>query len=245
MKKSTPIPNKVHFIWLGGGKLPSRAHECFESFERHLPGYEQVLWKDSECESLIQSKFPSHLSCYDSLTNCGAKSDLVRYLILEACGGVYSDLDVHLVNDGICEIIGGSAAVFLTEAITTREQSRLTATYKVRRGEAEDRVRIASYFMASRSQHPIWCRIRELVRARIQVGVQEQYDVLYTTGPDVVSTVVNRSRDLEYRVVDYSTSCRYVTHREDGLWRPGLERGVLTDVDTNSSSNEKPKGQTI
>lgn len=51
-------------------------------------------------------------------------------------------------------------------------------------------MRVANYFMAAAPKHGIFADLINQMRARAHLAVREDYDVFYTTGPDVISTVL-------------------------------------------------------
>ena len=55
---------------------------------------------------------------------------------------------------------------------------------------------------------------------RAHLPVVRDYDVLFTTGPDVVSEVVARARPrFDLIVIDREQGLRHVTHLQRGTWR--------------------------
>lgn len=81
------IPKIFHQIWLGGQVMP----ECFLNYRaswlRHHPDWDHRLWTEKD---LPPSKFPQLLqrSCHLS-----QRSNIHRYELLLAFGGVYVDTD--------------------------------------------------------------------------------------------------------------------------------------------------------
>jgi hypothetical protein len=60
--------------------------------------------------------------------------------------------------------------------------------------------------------------ILDLCKERSKLTISEDYDILYTTGPDVVSTVYdNHKNDIIY--VPLSISTKYFSHLCVGHWR--------------------------
>ncbi len=58
-----------------------------------------------------------------------------------------------------------------------------------------------------------------LAKARAHLPVNSDYDVLYTTGPDLVSTVVNRHNYSDVLVVRESEEALGFQHLVTGGWR--------------------------
>ena len=38
------IPKQIHYTWFSGEPFPERIQECIESWHKHMPEYEYVLW---------------------------------------------------------------------------------------------------------------------------------------------------------------------------------------------------------
>ena len=111
-------------------------------------------------------------------------------------------------------------AMFLLEGEVTDEQARQTAAEQpIRNGQPEDRLRISNYFMACRPGHPIMDDILRLAVLRSGLPVQGDYDILYTTGPDLVSTVVNRHAYTDVVIVRETEEKLGFQHLVSGGWR--------------------------
>ncbi len=84
----TVIPKIIHQIWLGS-KLSDLYKEFSQTWKDFHPEWEYVLWTDEKAanEKMI------HRGLYDRLENFGAKSDILRYEILNRYGGLYIDTD--------------------------------------------------------------------------------------------------------------------------------------------------------
>ncbi|KAI1860767.1 uncharacterized protein JN550_011368 [Neoarthrinium moseri] len=62
------------------------------------PGYTYTLFGTEGAVAFLQSRFPrrqDYLETFNELRNPGLKSDFLRYMVLYAEGGVYSDLDTR------------------------------------------------------------------------------------------------------------------------------------------------------
>lgn len=87
------IPKIIHQIWLGG-EFPDRYVELRDRMMKINSGWEYKLWTDKDIEpfKLKNSKL------FNNIKNLGAKSDILRYEILERIGGVYIDIDFDCVK---------------------------------------------------------------------------------------------------------------------------------------------------
>lgn len=121
-KYMSPIPKKIHFIWLGP-ITPPYLEKFMKTFETYAPGYEQRLWSDSD---ITKKNFPI---TYDTIQKVwdyqGEKvkeytnqktmlktkgdpytyskyaqvADLMRYEIVNTHGGYYFDANMFLLKD--------------------------------------------------------------------------------------------------------------------------------------------------
>ncbi len=60
---------------------------------------------------------------------------------------------------------------------------------------------------------------RRLARERAHLPIQSDYDILFTTGPDVVSTVVNRRQYADVVIIRDSEAALGFQHLVTGGWR--------------------------
>jgi len=92
-KREGHIPLYLHFIWLGG-ELPKKYEEVIQSWRINNPKHTVFVWGDKEANQLINDFATDDFrKMYDNCKNFGQKSDILRYLILDNIGGVYSDID--------------------------------------------------------------------------------------------------------------------------------------------------------
>lgn len=87
------IPKIIHFIWVGG-KIPTIYNFCIQSWRRHHPDWQVILWDDQKISNLEMQN--QHI--FDALQNNGAKADVVRYEVLNRFGGFYVDIDFFCVK---------------------------------------------------------------------------------------------------------------------------------------------------
>jgi len=76
------------------------------------------------------------------------------------------------------------------DAIESESASELVGCVQpIRGGEPEASTRIANFWMMSSPGHKFWGDVLNLLKERSQLPLHTSYDVLYTTGPDLVSEV--------------------------------------------------------
>lgn len=89
------IPKKIHYIWVGGMKLPNEYKENIESWEKHNPEYEIIRWDESNYDF---KKIPYMREAYESKA-WGFVPNYARLDIIYHYGGIYLDTDVKVVKN--------------------------------------------------------------------------------------------------------------------------------------------------
>lgn len=107
------IPKTIHFIWLGS-TLPERFHQCIQSFRDMNIGWAINVWGDRGALTL-QMRNRGH---FDTASNMGLRSDLLRYEILLAHGGVYVDVDYECLQSLDAIIESCSSHLLVAEGVT-------------------------------------------------------------------------------------------------------------------------------
>lgn len=84
------IPKIIHLCWLSGDAFPENIQECIDSWKKHLPDYEVLLWdtKRFDINSALWTK-----QAYEAKKYAFA-ADYIRLYALYHYGGIYLDSDV-------------------------------------------------------------------------------------------------------------------------------------------------------
>ena len=91
--KDSFIPKNIHQIWLGSD-LPQESKELQKKIIDFHPDWNYKLWTDKDL-CYFGSDFENKMNKID---NFGLKSDIFRYKILEAIGGIYLDCDFYCIK---------------------------------------------------------------------------------------------------------------------------------------------------
>lgn len=121
-KSKSPIPHKIHFIWLGTN-VPSYMKKFMKSFEKYAPGYKLRLWGENDITKktlpktfdIIQKvkkyqgekirEYTDQKTMYKTkgdpytYSKYAQISDLMRYEIVFNEGGYYFDANMFLLKD--------------------------------------------------------------------------------------------------------------------------------------------------
>jgi mannosyltransferase OCH1-like enzyme len=191
---------------------------------RHsAPDWQIVCWNKQTAEAFIRRESPEHWDLYQSLPRSIQRADLLRYLLLYRLGGFYVDLDVRCVIgiDRVRRVHASTGVLTCVETTLTPQRARRIGHEEpIRNGRAEHTQRIANFFLGSVAGHPLLGAIIALLRQRSVLDIHTDYDVLYTTGPDVVTEVIQRARETsDLVVIDESEASRLFQHLKFGSWR--------------------------
>lgn len=172
------------------------------------PGFEYTLLGAKAADDFVNAHFsgsPSILHTYHALRNPGMKTDLLRYLIMLAKGGVYSDLDTEAlrpVDDWVPEHLRGSV-----RAVVGIEFDQLDGEPWPGLGDEPSYmthvVQFCQWTLAATPGHPLFTSmvdetvgvIQKLAAANESTISQLSptgYEVITTTGPAAWTDVVFR-----------------------------------------------------
>lgn len=85
------IPKILHQIWLGSNVPPAFLKFREEWGNKH-PDWSMPLWRDNNLPCLLNQ------SLFDSASNYGEKSDILRYELVHKYGGIYVDMDFECLR---------------------------------------------------------------------------------------------------------------------------------------------------
>ena len=218
------IPQEMHFLWgfLGdGNELPCREALNRSTWQRLNQGWGHNVHSPTDVDSLIQ---PSNRKLYSGLPLPIQRCDVARPILLKSIGGVYSDLDVQPYRDlsWLCGLYPHAGVILIEEVTLTRGSSRRRGNrFPIRNGQPELRLRVANFWMASVAGHPFWTDVMALVEERSDIEIKHDYDVIYTTGPDVISEAFDRAHGKypDIALVPRHVARRFFRHRTHGSWR--------------------------
>lgn len=158
--------------------------------------------------------FPELEQLYSQIPHWVVKADLVRLLLVYFNGGFYCDADCFIQKKWNTE----SSMVLFTEHICKSVNQLGPRESK----NPDNVVRIANFcFGATTLQHPFLKKVIEECIRRLKQIISEKnklthQDILWTCGPDVITTVYHTHKHL-YDVCLYDTT--FLHHKCYGSWR--------------------------
>lgn len=155
-------------------------------------------------------------------------ADIARYYLMWTHGGFYIDMDVRVRRNLESVVRDGRARG--ARMILFSEHDRLSPKRLGPRETHTHRI-YNCMFWSAEAGDPFWKECYDLALERVRAitdggsPVWTDRDILWASGPDVVTTVYHRYRnDPRIHVWNHARSQRLLTHLAEGTWR--AERDV-------------------
>jgi len=217
------IPTVCHLCWglWDDGPMPETFRQTADLWEAQ--GWTVRIWQRAQMMELLH-QHPEVLAVCQALPREVQWADLLRYLIVHEHGGLYSDLDCHPRpgTDLLAFIKGnpGHHAFFFVEEQYTEEfvNERCQRHLYVTQGVPEPCIEFGNFLFASIAKNPLILRILQaaLDRCRRHPVPVHDFDILHTSGPHILSTVVHSAPAGVSNTVPYRTFARHLC---TGTWR--------------------------
>jgi mannosyltransferase OCH1-like enzyme len=235
----TAIPRFLHRIWIGPRVFPPyKDLRWIRSFDTVNDDFTTIVWKDSDVKRMIEDRFPEFAGLYRGYRLNIQRADLARYLVLYEYGGMYADLDMAAVRP-VRELLDknpGKRFFCFVEIVLNPERAREIGEDEPIRKEgkkkglneiAEDAERIASYAFLCTPRHPVMLEILKEAVKRAVFPVRRQYDVFYTTGPDMFTSTIHRCKaDLDdLAVIEKTQADGFLVHHGSATWKTFINFG--------------------
>ena len=88
------IPKIIHYCWLSGEPYPELVSKCINSWKKHLPDYELMLWDTQRIDINSNLWLKQAFSC----KKYAFAADYIRFYALYHHGGIYLDADVEVLH---------------------------------------------------------------------------------------------------------------------------------------------------
>uniref|UniRef100_A0A7S1KWD7 MYND-type domain-containing protein n=1 Tax=Alexandrium catenella TaxID=2925 RepID=A0A7S1KWD7_ALECA len=207
----------VHTVWglWDAESLPGNCRASRAAAARLLPSSRLVIWDRNAVESLLCDEWKE---VWHALPRRVCQADIARYLIALHVGGLYLDADAELLK---VPPEGSWKLLLLME-------HKVPDVKYLGPRESPHLLRMAQFMFATAPQHGFWRSVLELslgrCRERLQEGGEwEDGDVLWATGPDVVTTVFHE-RFHHDDSIEVRAAREFVRHECKGAWRRGADR---------------------
>ena len=224
ISSNSAIPKILHFNWGlldPAVALPQEYQSYLEQWRILNSDWDIKVHGASQLDSLARN-YPD--LAYSQYSKSIQRSDACRPMLLHKYGGVYSDLDVepHRCLDRLLSRYPSANVILAVEVqLSDHEAKKIGQIEEIRSGVPEIPQRLSNYFMASVAGHPFWLDVLDLMKIRSRLPVNSNYDVLYTTGPDVITEIAQHAKNHypDVKVVSRREINKYITHHCRGAWR--------------------------
>lgn len=231
-------PVDVLRVWVGKRSRPRRRLSPF------FLGRKTVLIADDSAKPLLRAvaaetglpleklyqRYP-----YDIL-----RADLARYAALYHHGGLYADWSIVPLRP-LEDLLGArdtGTAVLFTEGVTSRAFAAGTAKKTIRKRAqargllsqaAESRNRVYNSLLYAPERHGFIAAVLRAVVARsavMRVPMSDPYDVIFLTGPDVVTSVYDEyvGGEVVLRNEEHSKASFRIESSARSGWRGRMDR---------------------
>lgn len=183
------IPRRIIQVWGKSGELPLFARAAATNVRLLNPDFEYLLFDDAQIEEFIDAEFPEYRRVFDSFSAQIQRYDFFRYLAIYWFGGFYFDTDVFLVSS--LEDLRGFDCVFPFEMLGINRflsdkygMDWEVGNYAFGAAAGHPFLKAIIENCVRTQQHPEWANLMLKSIPRI---FHEEYSVLATTGPGLVS----------------------------------------------------------
>ena len=230
-KPCTEYEGLIHYVWTSIQNIP-----CPYNYQKKIkqtkviyPNARFMFWDNKRIDNFLSSgkMNSSYKEQYYKINKSIMRADFIRYLIVYYYGGIYSDFNVVHVK---CIPFEENEVLFC-EAILSDGLREGTSLYKIRQyankkhkyplKECKKRIYNGVFYSKSAFNYIIKLFIEEsMFRLKnYSYKITDSYDVIFLTGPDVVSHVIDR---IEYNNV-YDDIYFRKNRFEQSSWRSSFE----------------------
>lgn len=223
------IPPIIHRLLLYDNTYPSNALEYINKFHKIHPEFYHICWTNDDIQEILTD---NEKLIYNSLVNI-QKSDYARYIVLNKFGGIYVDYDIDVLQSIYPIYISNKYknTVLFTEKIISSEFTEITKSYPIRNNIPESPIRIANYIIMAQPNSLTY--VINMCNERIKLPIKTDYDIIYTTGPDIMSTIFNNNLFQKFTLIDLELANTYFKHICLGHWRNNFFQNLnLIDLES-------------
>lgn len=244
-KTNSPIPKKIHMIWLGP-KKPPYLTRFMKSFKQYAPGYTIKLWGDKDItKKTLPITFPyiqkikkkhgekikeytKQKTMYKSddspytYSKFAQISDLMRYEIINTHGGYYFDANMFLMKD-------------ITKIFQRKET--FIGCNELGRNLHKSEI-LSNSFFGSIPDSPVLKRL--LSKSFLESMDIQSLDVDFVTGPGALRNALNIKKD-NYHIFPENTFYPYILP-----WTPeGGDHSLRKSSKPKCTGSKKTKKRTL
>ncbi len=214
----------VHYMWglWDNFPLPQKYQEIQNNNQQALKADTSLHQKEDILHYVrrFSEEFdPAFFELFEKIPRKVSQADLGRYIIIYYLGGMYLDLDVRVKHPKqFLADLDYPNGVWLTEHVVP--VSKLGPREK----PYGHRIAQFAFYIKGERSHLLLEIIHEAIN-RVRTLFHEcgnnwsDNDVLWASGPDVVTTLLHETSEGGFKVLDLSQSRRFLVHEAHGTWR--------------------------
>lgn len=256
------FPKAFHFIWIsvpgkprngvrGIDDLDAEKQNVIQSWAKLHPDFQINFWNDDSAAALFQSR-PQWQTLFDNCNDVGCRSDILRYAILQAFGGVYVDVD----------------CVALRPIYSLLESIQEDVAFPLNISFLKQKITLNNFFIASVANSPFWEKCLVKIKERAESGAESylsaDFYTLFRSGPHLISSMawdadtknMIHSIDPKFVGLCFSEQCEQdmlqkenvlFMHKHDASWARDANHGIYPVVRSLAMgySPETPTGWVI
>ena len=190
---SSGIPRLLHQTYSAAHRLSPLAQNLMGTFRVNHPAWTVAFWDDAAARKFVYARYPRYADVYSQLKRPVMRADMLRYMLMDAYGGVYADVDVESVQplERLLDV-GGIAG---TASCVVSPEPR--AHGAILEG-LPHRAMVSNAVFASKPGHALWRMALQMIQRDIENGAQEndsENDPVSITGPRLLSKVYHQLRN--------------------------------------------------
>lgn len=212
---------KIFYVLIGvwNPRVPQILEKVKKHNETICPSFQHHVYQAHDVQHLLGDDTWNYL--HANITRKVAISDIARYYIMWIHGGFYFDIDVCANVDlkpliDLC--VQNKKRILLFTEHDNADPNRM--------GPKENKMhtrRIYNCMFWSEPKEDFWKQCYDLALARVKtlhnVHTWTDEDILWATGPDVVTTVFHSSTHDSIQIINYSNTQTFLTHLRTGTWK--------------------------
>lgn len=223
---NTLIPKKIHYCWLSGDEYPILIKKCIESWQKHLPDYEIVLWDTSK----IDVSMNYWLNESFNTKKYAFAADYIRFYALNKYGGIYLDADVEVTRSfddlliyksfiGL-ESSGDFEAAIIGSVPGEEWTKKMLDYYEKRKFIKDDQ---------SFDMKPLPLVLSQVIKAHCKFELKnDKLQLIYEQFPVFPASYFS-PKNIHTKKIEYSLP-NYAIHHFDGSWVQKTTKRKLKDA---------------
>jgi len=167
-------------------------HSSYNKLKAKNSSWDVILWTLPLCQSFVKQYYPKYEKNIFNVSRPVMSVDILRFLILFHYGGIYWQYgSKQLVS--MNEFLPNKNVKLFTETIITDKFANDMKTMPIRSGIPEENLRVMNQIFSAKPRHSyLWKLFETAIENSRVYKITRDYDILYTTGNAMMSTVYDQ-----------------------------------------------------